>query len=159
MALLVVLVVVGVVGGLLIATSGGGSSKQNAANTGRRSSNIAAARRRARAAPVAASSVTIAVLNGTSTNGLAGRISQTLSGAGYKQGKIATAADQTRTATVVAYLPGHRSAALEVARTLKLGPASVHAADSSTIAVACPPPGACADDVIVTVGSDLATTQ
>ena len=46
--------------------------------------------------------------------------------------------DQTQTATVVGYLPHHRAAALLVARSLKLGPASVQPVDQSNQTVACP---------------------
>jgi hypothetical protein len=102
--------------------------------------------------------VTVAVLNGTATSGLAHRVATNLQAKGYKGGTIATASDQTRTATVVAYMPGHRRAALEVAAALKLGPASVQPVDSSTQSVACPPPSACSATVVVTVGSDLASS-
>jgi hypothetical protein len=72
---------------------------------------------------------------------------------------VATATDQTRTATTVAYLPGDKRDATAVAAALKLGPASVSPIDANTQAVACPPPAACTSAVVVTVGSDLATTQ
>ena len=77
------------------------------------------------------STVTVSVLNGTASNGLAGRISNQLTSAGYKQGRVATASDQTRTATIVAYMPGHKPDALAVAKSLKLGPASVQPVDPS----------------------------
>ena len=102
-------------------------------------------------------SVTVAVLNGTATNQLAHTVSAKLTTDGYKQGNVATAANQTQTATVVAYLPGARNDALHVATALKLGPASVQPIDSSTQSVACPPPSACTANVVVTVGQDLAT--
>jgi hypothetical protein len=66
------------------------------------------------------------------------------------------AADQTHTTTVVAYTPGHRQQALEVATTLKLAPSAVQPVDQTTQQVACPPPAGCPSSVIVTVGSDLA---
>ncbi len=46
-----------------------------------------------------------------------------------------------------------------MAKSLKLGPASVQPIDQSTEAVACPPGTACAAGVVVTVGSDLANIQ
>jgi hypothetical protein len=101
--------------------------------------------------------VTVAVLNGTATNELAHRVAAKLSAVGYKQGAVATAANQTQSATVVAYLPGFRNDALHVATALKLGPASVQPIDSSTQAVACPQPSPCTARVVVTVGADLAT--
>jgi hypothetical protein len=103
-------------------------------------------------------SVTIAVLNGTATNQLAHRVAAKLTSSGYKEGRVATAANQTQTATVVAYLPGakNRADALHVASALNLKPSSVQPIDQGTQQVACPPPGACAN-VVVTVGADLAT--
>jgi hypothetical protein len=104
-------------------------------------------------------SVTVAVLNGTSTNELAHRVAARLTASGYKEGTVATASNQTATSTVVAYLPGakNRGDALHVARALKLTPAAVRPIDQPTQQVACPPPGACTANVVVTVGADLAT--
>lgn len=155
-----VLAVAAVVAGLLVLTSGGASPKP-AASTSARSSNAPAARHhRTKPAALSPSSVTVAVLNGTATSGLAHRVAQKLGTAGYKQGNVGNIADQTRTSTVVAYLPGHKAAATAVAAALKLGPASVQPVDQNTQAVACPQPSACgATDVVVTVGSDLVNTQ
>jgi LytR cell envelope-related transcriptional attenuator len=114
---------------------------------------------RSRSAAFVPSSVTVAVLNGTATNQLAHRVSARLAADGYRQGRIATASDQTETTTVVGYLPGarNRSDALHVATALKLRPASVRPIDQGTQQVACPPPSACTANVVVTVGADLAT--
>jgi hypothetical protein len=101
------------------------------------------------------SSVSVAVLNGTATNELAHHVAQKLTGAGYKQGTVATASNQAVTATVVSYLPGDRNDALHVATALKLGPTAVQAIDQSTQSVACPPPSSCTANVVVTVGQDL----
>jgi hypothetical protein len=103
------------------------------------------------------SSVTVAVLNGTPTNELAHRVSAKLTSGGYKQGTVATASNQSQTATVVAYLPGHRNDALHVATALKLGPTAVQPIDQTTQSVACPPPSPCTANVVVTVGQDLQT--
>jgi hypothetical protein len=151
------LLVVGVVAGLLIATSGGGSTTASSATTP--ASNAPSANPTpASAAPAFnPSSVTVAVLNGTSTNNLAHTVAAKLVSGGYKQGTLATASDQTRTKTTVAYLPGHRDAAQHVASALKLQSSAVSPVDSSTQAIACPPPNPCSAQVIVTVGSDLAT--
>ena len=147
------LVVAGIVVVLLKATSSGGSpsGSSNASGT----NNATTATRRKRAVTVTPSTVTVAVLNGTASNGLAGRISTRLMGVGYKQGRVATASDQTRTATIVAYLPGDKRDALAVAQSLKLGPASVQPIDPSTQAVACPGSTTCTSQVVVTVGTDL----
>jgi hypothetical protein len=70
---------------------------------------------------------------------------------------VATATDQTHTTTQVAYLPGFRNVALKVAASLKLSPGSVQPIDPATQAVACPPPAPCTANVVVTVGTDLAS--
>jgi hypothetical protein len=154
--LLVGLAAAGVVAVLLIVTSSGSSPQSQTAS---RNSNAPTARHKPKPAQASNASVTVAVLNGTATSGLAHRVATKLGAAGYKEGAIATASDQTRTATVVAYLPGHRRDALAIASTLKLGSASVQAVDQNTQAIACPPPSACSATVVVTVGSDLASTQ
>ena len=155
---LVILSVAAVVVLLLVLTSSGAnsSSSTSAAATNATASTTA----HKRVAPgVTPSAVTVSVLNGTASSGLAHRVAVKLTGTGYRQGTVATATDQTRTATVVAYMPGHRREAIAVATSLKLGPASVQPLDQNTQAVACPPPGACTSAVVVTVGSDLANIQ
>jgi len=76
--------------------------------------------------------------------------------AGFKQGTVATAGDQTRKATIVAYMPGHSTAAAAVAKELKLGSASVQPVDASTQAIACQTTP-CTATVVVTVGADLSS--
>lgn len=140
---------------LLVVTSGGGPKTTP---TTSRASNAPRSHRPSRQAALPPSSVTVAVLNGTATSGLAHATAVRLGAAGYKEGTIATAADQTHTATVVAYLAGRRRQALAVAGSLKLGSASVQPIDQGTQAVACPPPAPCTANVVVTVGADLAST-
>ena len=102
--------------------------------------------------------MTVAVLNGTSTPNLAHDISQKLSAGGYKPGQIATATDQTQSSTIVGYLPNGKRDALAVAKSLKLGSASVQAVDPNNRAVACNgSTTSCPAQVIVTVGTDLAS--
>jgi hypothetical protein len=158
--ILVALVAVAVVAGVFVLTSGGGSPHKQA-NNGTATSNASATRHRAAptTAPVKPASVTVAVLNGTATPGLAGRVSQKLTAEGYKSLPPATAADQTRTSTEVAYMPGHRRQALAVAKSLNLGPASVQPVDQSTQSLACPSTGPCTATVVVTLGTDLTNTQ
>jgi hypothetical protein len=147
------LLVAAAVVALLIATSGSGTPSRS---TGSPPSNAPTAHK-----PQAAfspASVTVAVLNGTATNNLAHTIAARLAADGYKQGKVATAADQTRTVTTVAYLPGFRADAVHVARALKLGAGSVIPIDQSAQQVACPGAAACAANVVVTVGADLASS-
>jgi len=149
------LVIAAIVVALLHFTGSSGSpNSTRASNTSNAPSTTTS--RRKRTVAVTPSTVTVSVLNGTASNGLAGRISNQLTGAGYKQGRVATASDQTRTATIVAYMPGHKQEALAVAKSLKLGPASVQPVDPATQAVACPVSTQCTSQVVVTVGTDLA---
>jgi hypothetical protein len=103
--------------------------------------------------------VTVAVLNGTTTNQLAHHVADRLVADGYKEGLVATASNQTLTSTIVGYLPGaaNRADALHVAKTLRLPASSVAPIDQSAQAVACPPPSPCTANVIVTVGANLAS--
>ncbi len=150
--LLGVLGVAAVVAVLLLVTGNSGSSSRSTASP----ASAAAGARRTPRIVVNPASVTVAVLNGTAINGLAGRTAQRLTRTGYKQGSVVTAADQTHTSTIVAYLPGFRRDAEAVAQTLKLSASAIQPVDQSTQAVACPGPGACNANVIVTVGKDLA---
>jgi len=149
--LLGVLLPAAVIAVLLVVTSGGGSSHRAA---GTRSTNAPAAR-----GGFVPASVTAAVLNGTDVSQLAHRVEQKLSRGGYKGGTVATAADQTHKATVVAYLPGYQGNATHVASSLGLPSSAVQPVDQSAHAIACPPPSACGASVVVTVGSDLASTK
>jgi hypothetical protein len=149
------LVIAAIVVALLHFTSSGGSSNPTRASATSNAPSTSTTRHK-KTVTVTPSNVTVSVLNGTATNGLAGRISNQLTNAGYKQGRVATASDQTRTATIVAYMPGHKNEALAVAKSLKLGPASVQPVDPATQAVACPVSTACTSQVVVTVGTDLA---
>ena len=144
---------------LLVLTSGGSNSTVTT-TTAPTGAPATRPRQHRTTTSVVPGSVTVAVLNGTATNGLAHRVAVKLTGGGFRQGNVTTAVDQTRTATTIAYLPGQRKAALAVARALNLGSASVASADQTTRTVACQglSPAACsAQAVIVTVGSDLAS--
>jgi hypothetical protein len=156
---LVVLSAAAVIAALLVVTSSGGNNSPSGTSSSAASNAPTTPRTTRSAGAVNPSSVTVAVLNGTATSGLARRVAVKLGGTGYRQGTVATATDQTRTSTIVAYMPGHRRQAIAVATSLKLGSASVQPVDPTTQAVACPPPGACTSGVVVTVGSDLANIQ
>lgn len=149
------LVAAAAIAALVIATATGGSTSTRATHSP--TTNAPSPAHHAKPVTFNPSSVTVAVLNGTATNQLAHTVSAKLAAQGYKPGTLATAANQSQSATVVAYLPGFRDDALHVATALKLGPASVQPVDSSTQAVACPPPSPCAANVVVTVGADLST--
>ncbi len=156
-----VLAVGGAIAALLIITSSNNANvpTQSAASN----SNAPAAKRHQKAAPAQPafkpSSVTVSVLNGTSTSGLAGRVAAKLVAAGYKQGAVTNFPNQTQGSTVVAYMnPAARKDAQEVAASLKLQPSSVQAIGSTAQAIACPSSTPCTANVVVTVGTDLAST-
>ncbi len=109
-------------------------------------------------AQVTPANVVVAVLNGTDTTGLAGRISQRLGTDGYKLGNVTNAAEQTHATTIVAYKPGSQDAALAVAKSLGLSSTAVHPLDQGTEQVACANQAACTLNVVVTVGADLASS-
>lgn len=149
--LLAALAVGAAVAVVLVLTSSG-SHTSSSTNTAASST----AHRHRTVAAFNTSQVTVAVLNGTATPNLAHDIGQQLGGAGYQEGTVATATDQTHPTSIVAYLPGFKRDALAVAGTLKLKPAAVQPVDQASQVVACPPPSTCKANVIVTVGSDLA---
>jgi hypothetical protein len=161
--------VVVIVVALLILT--GGSSTTATVHKSRAASARA---RHAKTVAVNPSTVTVAVLNGTSVTNLAHDVASRLGTDGYKEGTIATAADQTHSTTTVAYLPGHQADARAVAAVLNLKSSAVVPVDQQAMGVACPGSGtsgtsgasgtsgtpasssSCGADVVVTVGSDLA---
>lgn len=156
-AALVVLAVAAVVVVLVIFTSGSGGGTTTQASSPTPTSNApATTHHSAGPKPFNNATVTVAVLNGTPVSGLAGRTAARLTAAGFKQGSVATAGDQTRKATIVAYMPGHSRAAAAVAKELKLGSASVQPVDASTQAIACQTTP-CTATVVVTVGADLSS--
>ena len=156
-AALALTVVVAVGGGavalLLVLTSGSGKQQPEPRST---TTSNATVTHRTQAVAFKPGSVTVAVLNGTAIAGLAGNYSQQLGRDGYKIDTTTNAADQTHSSTIVAYIQGQKAAALRVASSLALRAAAVQPIDPSTQAIACPPPSPCADDVVVTLGSDLA---
>ncbi len=144
---------------LLIVTGSSGSSSKSRTRPASTASAGSSRPSTQRAAAVNPATVTVAVLNGTTQTGLAGRIGQSLMAVGYKQGAVQTATDQTHTTTIVAYLPGFQKDALAVAKSLKLKPASVAPVDQAAQQVACPGSAPCTANVIVTLGADLANGQ
>lgn len=159
LAVVAVIVVV-----LLIITNTNSSS-----TTVHKSHTVSARGKHGKSAAVVPSTVTVAVLNGTGVTNLAHDVASRLGTDGYQKGTIATAADQTHSSTIVAYLPGHQAAARAVAAVLNLKSASVQSVNQQAMGVACPgasgattsstttsSSSACSADVVVTVGSDLA---
>jgi hypothetical protein len=139
---LVVLLVTQVFGG-----GGGGSpaSKPNTVSQPQQSQSSAPSG----GPSVNRSSVTVAVLNGTTVPGLAAQVADQVSGGGFARGQVTNAADQQRGQTTVQYAPGQKRAAEEVASLIKLSKAKVTALDANTQAIAGPDA-----EVVVTVGAD-----
>jgi hypothetical protein len=101
-------------------------------------------------AKVNRSSVTVAVLNGTTVTGLARGASDKLTKAGFKPGVVTNdTTNQARSATAVLYSDGNRRAALDVARVVEVGRDAVQPIDQGTRLIA----GEDAD-VVVSVGAD-----
>jgi hypothetical protein len=103
--------------------------------------------------------VTVAVLNGTTTANLAAAVSDKLNTKGFQQGATGNAASQTMSATIVGYQPGAPGAkndAYAVAVALGLKSSAVKPVSTASQSVACSgTPTNCPDQVIVTVGTDL----
>jgi hypothetical protein len=143
---------------LLSVTSGGGSkSPATSSSPGPVSNAPKPHHPAAKTVAVIDSSVTVAVLNGTAVYHAAQDIATQLNNAGFKQGMVTNAANQTQTTTTVSYLPNDQHDAQAVAQTLKLGASAVRPINSVTQALACPQTTSCNADVVVTVGSDLAS--
>jgi hypothetical protein len=123
--------VVGVVAVVLVVSSLAGSSSKGPATTSASSTTGTHARSThtgTSASPhpsesstpsVSSAETQVAVLNGTSTNGLAHRLSATLQQSGYSQAApLGGTPPGTRQTTVVQYSSGHRAEAAQVARAL-----------------------------------------
>ncbi len=106
------------------------------------------------ASPLRRGDITVAVLNGTTTTGLARGVANRIERAGFKIGQVTNAVDQSRSATIVQFSGGQRQAALEVARLIGVGTDAVQALDRGTRLHAGPEAL-----VVATVGADQNTTQ
>ena len=158
--LAVLLLVGAIVAGVIVISDinhGSSQSKSSAAEAAAR--RALETRQAASQAPVQPSTVTVAVLNGTDTSGLAGAVSNKLHTAGYQKGYVGNfTANQTQSSTSVLYMRGYKRDAVAVATALKLRPATVQPIDQSTQQIVCPSSsGTCKSAVVVTVGSDLAS--
>jgi hypothetical protein len=138
---------------VVIASSGSSGTTPTTARTSA-SSTSGKHQRRTLAAN---SSITVAVLNGTATNGLAHRISVRLTTAGFKADRVTNTGDQEQTTTAVEYAPRQKADATAVAKMLRLGSKSVHPIGAGVQTIACGQVQSCrAATVVVTVGADLA---
>ena len=66
------------------------------------------------------STVTVAVLNGTTVPGLAARVSDEVQSAGFEVGTVANSSDQQRAESVILFAPGHEREAAAVSRRLDI---------------------------------------
>ena len=66
------------------------------------------------------SSVTVAVLNGTTVPGLAAQVSDEVQSAGFEVGTVANSSDQQRAESVILFSPGHEREAAVVSRRLDI---------------------------------------
>jgi hypothetical protein len=107
------------------------------------------------AAALKPSAFTTAVLNGTTTPGLARGVANRLSNAKFKTGNVTNAADQSHSATIVQYAPAHKKEALEVAKAIDVKTDAVQPIDQGSQSLA-----GTEAIVVVTVGADqLASPQ
>ncbi len=102
----------------------------------------------------APASVRVSVLNGTARAGLASKVSGSLTADGFAKGVVGDATQATVTTTTVAYAKGRRAAAVEVARALHLGLASVTPLTGAAISAAGIAGGH--RPVVVTIGANYA---
>ncbi len=158
-----------IIGLIVILTSGGSSTgtASHSAATGKPASSsqsVAVHRPRKQLAPFDPAHVTVAVMNGTSTAGLAADVGAKLAADGYKQGNITNASSQTEQFSYVYYLTGkHQAANLQaaqhVAKVLALGstrvlPANTAVLTSCAISAAGASLGSCSANVVVSLGQD-----
>ncbi len=101
--------------------------------------------------------VTVAVLNGTTTANLAANISQKLGKLGFRAGKTGNFNSSSLTTTTIGFVTGHRPQALAVAKALKVKYSNVLKVTPTTEQIICPATAACPDQVFVVLGTDLAS--
>jgi hypothetical protein len=168
-AALTTLLVAAIVVVAVLVLDGGSSNKNNNQAAANQTSAAAKAKGKAKNATkgkakgatvkINPQTVTVAVLNGTTTANLAAAVSDKLSNKGFQQGATGNAANQTMATTIVGYLPGDQGAkndAYAVAVALGLKSTAVKPVSTASQSVACSgTPTNCPDQVIVTVGADL----
>lgn len=98
--------------------------------------------------------ITVAVLNGTTTAGLASTVATTLEADGFVKGPVTNASDQGRSVTVVSYFGGNEREAQEVAEALSVPSDAVQPIDADTETACAEETGTCTATVVVTVGAD-----
>jgi hypothetical protein len=155
---LVALLVTGTLGG----SGGGGKAKSAGSSQGAGAATPAKktkAKAKAKPTPFVRKNTTVSVINGTFATGIAGQTENKLQSKGFGSGVASTGADQTHSATVIYYQPGHKRDAQEVKRVLGQGavePIGGQNPAASVCAVKQGQPNPCGTgvDVVVVVGSD-----
>jgi preprotein translocase subunit SecG len=156
--------------GLIVISNNGGTSSGNVGHGNKNNTTAGTTgqtlhKTKTVAAPFSATKVTVAVLNGTAQQGLAGDVGKKLTKDGYKQGNVTNAASQTDSSTFVYFVSkgaatkANRTAAQHVAKALALPASRVRAAgagviQSCTISDTGASLGSCRANVIVSVGQD-----
>jgi len=142
--------------GLALLLGGGGDSEQTAAPPTQTVAPSPNAQQPARTTPSTADrgETTVAVLNGTTTPNLAGRVADEIEEAGFTRGTTANASEQNRSATMIQYAEGARQQAREVARVIGIGEDAISPLDQGTRLLAGD-----AARVVVTVGADQNQNQ
>jgi len=155
MLVLMGLAVVAVAALAVIALSGGSDapSTNSSASSGASAQQTSGASDTTPAAAPAHDRIRVAVLNGTTTQGLAQTVASSLVADGFVQGTVTNASDQGRSVTVVSYFGGHEREAQEVAKALNVPSDAVQPIDADTEA-ACAQGATCNVDAVVTVGAD-----
>lgn len=101
---------------------------------------------------IAPSSVSVVVANATSTNGLAAHYTTVIGAGGWKMGTPADAAT-TEATSAVYYAAGFQEPAASIATSIGVKPTQV-----LPLTTATPVSGVTGTDVVVVIGSDLAST-
>jgi hypothetical protein len=152
----VAIVAVGLV--LAFVVFGGGGGKSNSGTQAAKSVPAAGAGKtkttgKGGAAPAGATpkpgTYVVAVLNGTAVPNLARGVATRLQNTKYKIGNVTNASDQTHSATLVQYAPGHLAEAQSVAKAIDVARDAIQQLDSANRTIA----GSQAS-VVVIVGAD-----
>jgi hypothetical protein len=159
-AAVALVVVIGVIVFVVIGVGGGDDKQPNTFGTpgGEASSTTSHSTKttpKGTSKPTAAPKVgtyTVAVLNGTAVPGLARGVSNRLQNSKFKIGNVTNAADQSRSATLVEYSPGHLAEAQSVAKAIDVGKDAIQKLDPGSRAIAGE-----AASVVVIVGADQNT--
>src|SRR6185437_10439133 len=148
------ILVIAVVAVVLVFVTGV-SNKSSSSSTSAAKKTKGAKQHKATTVTVSPSSVTVAVLNGTSTNNLAHDVLQKLNNAGYKGTFTQNASEAGVTSTIVGYTAASaRNDALAVAKSLGLTASAVQQVSQGDRAKVCGTT-VCTTQVIVTAGSNL----